>query len=289
MKTLYLDHSATGLLLPEVKQAMIDAMDFYGNPSSLHTPGHLAHNLIEEARQTIATLINARPSEIIFTSGGSESNNMVTNTFAGQPVLVSAIEHPSLLDSARTRCDTDIIPVNDRGEVNTPLHFEDLCSVMLANNELGTLEPVKDLTRLAHNNNSFFGIGALFVKNLDQKDHPPIKPFIIGGHQEHGLRAGTYQTVNIAGFGAAAKYALDNNTPELYQENIKPLRDYLATEIFDKIPHSSLNTPLDNSLPNVLLSPPPKVSLFNSTSTPRISSSRPAPPAPLATASPPTS
>ena len=286
MKTLYLDHSATGLLLPEVKQAMIDAMDFYGNPSSLHTPGHLAHNLIEEARQTIATLINARPGEIIFTSGGSESNNMVTNTFAGQPVLVSAIEHPSLLDSARTRCDTDIIPVNDRGEVNTPLHFEDLCSVMLANNELGTLEPVKDLARLAHNNNSFFhtdatqalgkipinvrdldidymtlsahkiggpvGIGALFVKNLDQKDHPPIKPFIIGGHQEHGLRAGTYQPVNIAGFGAAAKYALDNNTPELYQENIKPLRDYLATEIFDKIPHSSLNTPLDNSLPNVL-------------------------------------
>ena len=286
MKTLYLDHSATGLLLPEVKQAMIDAMDFYGNPSSLHTPGHLAHNLIEEARQTIATLINARPGEIIFTSGGSESNNMVTNTFAGQKVLVSAIEHPSLLDSARTRCDTDIIPVNDRGEVNTPLHFEDLCSVMLANNELGTLEPVKDLARLAHNNNSFFhtdatqalgkipinvrdldidymtlsahkiggpvGIGALFVKNLDQKDHPPIKPFIIGGHQEHGLRAGTYQTVNIAGFGAAAKYALDNNTPELYQENIKPLRDYLATEIFDKIPHSSLNTPLDNSLPNVL-------------------------------------
>ena len=286
MKTLYLDHSATGLLLPEVKQAMIDAMDFYGNPSSLHTPGHLAHNLIEEARQTIATLINARPGEIIFTSGGSESNNMVTNTFAGQKVLVSAIEHPSLLDSARTRCDADIISVNDRGEVNTPLHFEDLCSVMLANNELGTLEPVKDLARLAHNNNSFFhtdatqalgkipinvrdldidymtlsahkiggpvGIGALFVKNLDQKDHPPIKPFIIGGHQEHGLRAGTYQTVNIAGFGAAAKYALDNNTPELYQENIKPLRDYLATEIFDKIPHSSLNTPLDNSLPNVL-------------------------------------
>ena len=286
MKTLYLDHSATGLLLPEVKQAMIDAMDFYGNPSSLHTPGHLAHNLIEEARQTIATLINARPSEIIFTSGGSESNNMVTNTFAGQKVLVSAIEHPSLLDSARTRCDTDIISVNDRGEVNTPLHFENLCSVMLANNELGTLEPVKDLARLAHNNNSFFhtdatqalgkipinvrdldidymtlsahkiggpvGIGALFVKNLDQKEHPPIKPFIIGGHQEHGLRAGTYQTVNIAGFGAAAKYALDNNTPELYQENIKPLRDYLATEIFDKIPHSSLNTPLDNSLPNVL-------------------------------------
>ena len=286
MKTLYLDHSATGLLLPEVKQAMINAMDFYGNPSSLHTPGHLAHNLIEEARQTIATLINARPGEIIFTSGGSESNNMVTNTFAGQKVLVSAIEHPSLLDSARTRCDADIISVNDRGEVNTPRHFENLCSVMLANNELGTLEPVKDLTRLAHNNNSFFhtdatqalgkipinvrdldidymtlsahkiggpvGIGALFVKNLDQKDHPPIKPFIIGGHQEHGLRAGTYQTVNIAGFGAAAKYALDNNTPELYQENIKPLRDYLATEIFDKIPHSSLNTPLDNSLPNVL-------------------------------------
>ncbi|MBO7699368.1 aminotransferase class V-fold PLP-dependent enzyme, partial [Candidatus Saccharibacteria bacterium] len=98
---VYLDYSATSPLLPEARAAMIAAMDFVGNPSALHTPGHMAMNAIEEAREEIAKLINANPEEIIFTSGGSESNNTVTNIFAGQHVAVSAIEHPSLLDSAR--------------------------------------------------------------------------------------------------------------------------------------------------------------------------------------------
>ena len=114
---VYLDYSATSPLLPEARTAMIAAMDFVGNPSALHTPGHMAMNAIEEAREEIAKLINANPEEIIFTSGGSESNNTVTNIFAGQHVAVSAIEHPSLLDSARLRCKTTIIPVDKSGRV----------------------------------------------------------------------------------------------------------------------------------------------------------------------------
>ena len=116
---VYLDYSATSPLLPEARAAMLAAMDFVGNPSALHTPGHMAMNAIEEAREEIAKLINANPEEIIFTSGGSESNNTVTNIFAGQPVAVSAIEHPSLLDSARLRCKATIIPVDKGGEAES--------------------------------------------------------------------------------------------------------------------------------------------------------------------------
>ena len=114
---IYLDYSATSPLLPAAKKAMIAAMDIIGNPSALHTPGHEAMNAIEEAREEIAKLINAEPEEILFTSGGSESNNTITNIFAGEKIAVSAIEHPSLLDSARARCKTTILPVNAEGFV----------------------------------------------------------------------------------------------------------------------------------------------------------------------------
>ena len=114
---VYLDYSATSPLLPEAKMAMLSAMELTGNASALHTPGHLAMNAIEDAREEIAKLIGAEPEEILFTSGGTESNNTVTNIFAGQPIAVSAIEHPSLLDSAKLRCETIIIPVDKNGTV----------------------------------------------------------------------------------------------------------------------------------------------------------------------------
>ena len=312
---VYLDYSATSPLLPEARAAMLAAMDFVGNPSALHTPGHMAMNAIEEAREEIAKLINANPEEIIFTSGGSESNNTVTNIFAGQPVAVSAIEHPSLLDSARLRCKATIIPVDESGRVAEQLfsptsavatgggkaesdfvaHLAttgaflrseprndgseqasakksafSLVSIMLANNEIGTINDIKKLAKEAHAAGALFhtdatqalgkikidvkdlsvdymtisahkiggpvGIGALYVKKGS-----PYKPFILGGHQEKGRRAGTYQTVNIAGFGAAAKYANDHKTWELYEKNIRPLRDKLANRILNDIPYSSIN------------------------------------------------
>ena len=280
---VYLDYSATSPLLPEAKKAMLAAMDLVGNASALHTPGHFAMNAIEDAREEIAKLINAEPKEILFTSGGSESNNTITNIFAGQNVAVSAIEHPSLLESARLRCNATIIPVNKYGNVET-LEIEptfSLCSIMLANNELGTINDIKKFAKAAHAKGALFhtdatqalgkikidvkdlgvdymtisshkiggpvGIGALYIKKAS-----PFTPFIVGGHQERGRRAGTYQTVNIAGFGAAAKYAREHKTWEIYEEKIRPLRDELAKRILADIPYSSKNTPDSNSLPNIL-------------------------------------
>lgn len=280
---VYLDYSATSLLLPAAKKAMIAAMGIIGNPSALHTPGHEAMNAIEEARENIAKLINAEPEEILFTSGGSESNNTITNIFAGESIAVSAIEHPSLLDSARARCKTTILPVNSDGVVEK-ITIEKGCklvSVMLANNEIGTINDIKSLASEAHKQNALFhtdatqalgkipidvkaldvdymtlsshkiggpvGIGALFIKK-----NSPFKPLIIGGHQEKSRRAGTYQTVNITGFGAAAKYTREHNLPELFEKKIKPLRNQLAQEILENVPFSSINTPLENSLPHLL-------------------------------------
>ena len=320
---VYLDYSATSPLLPEAKTAMLSAMDLVGNASALHTPGHFAMNAIEDAREEIAKLIGADPEEILFTSGGSESNNTVTNIFAGQNVAVSAIEHPSLLESARLRCNATIIPVDKTGQVliksflwrehkspsksatyipdENPKDFPaydvpdfdgrhkkelnktclQLVSIMLANNELGTINDIKALASEAHAHGALFhtdatqalgkikidvkdldvdymtisshkiggpvGIGALYVKKGS-----PFSPFIIGGHQERGRRADTYQTVNIAGFGAAAKYAREHKTWEIYEEKIRPLRDELAKRILADIPYSSKNTPDSNSLPNIL-------------------------------------
>lgn len=287
---VYLDYSATSPLLPEVKTAMLSAMEMTGNASSLHTPGHLAMNIVEDAREEIAKLIGAKPEEILFTSGGTESNNTVTNIFAGKNVAVSAIEHPSLLESAKLRCNTTIIPVgkdgrvSERALVNSLLGYNEtksLVSVMLANNEIGTINDIKALAKEAHAHGALFhtdatqalgkikinvkdldvdymtisshkiggpiGIGALYIKKGS-----PFTPLIIGGHQEHGRRAGTYQTVNIAGFGAAAKYANNHQTWEIYNDKVKPLRDELRKRILAEIPYSSSNTPKNHSLPHLL-------------------------------------
>ena len=313
---VYLDYSATSPLLPEAKAAMLEAMDLAGNASALHTPGHLAMNAVEDAREEIAKLINAEPEEILFTSGGSEANNTVTNIFAGQNVAVSAIEHPSLLESARLRCKTTVIPVDERGVVDvhsftsgglcdqrgaqvgslpvttgeatdTPEENNEqppqLVSIMLANNEIGTINDIKSLAKKAHAAGALFhtdatqalgkikidvkdldvdymtisshkiggpvGIGALYIKKGSS-----FKPLIIGGHQERSRRAGTYQTVNIAGFGAAAKYANGHKTWEIYEQKIRPLKDELAKRILKEIPYSNVNGIKQGgqSLPNVL-------------------------------------
>lgn len=284
---LYLDHSATSLLLKEARRAMQQAMDhLFGNPSALHTPGHLAKNAIEIARSYIATSINAEPHEIIFTSGGSESNNTVINIFRGQTTAISNIEHPSLLEPATEHTNCQLLPVDQIGQLKDlsalPKHTK-LLSVMLANNEVGTINDIKYLnlsaktlnpelkfhtdatqaygkipidvkqlgvdylTIVSHKIGGPAGIGALYVKN-----GAPFKPFIVGGHQEKGRRAGTYAIIDIAGFGAAAKYLIDHNTPALYQQKVRPLRNFLAEKILQEIPHAQVNHNLDTSLPNLL-------------------------------------
>ena len=264
---VYLDYAATSPLLPEAIEAMHEAeQKYYANASALHTPGHLSMNKIEEARELLAKLINADPSEIIFTSGASESNNTVIRTFEGHKILTSPLEHHSIIEAAR------VLGGNEKPAIY---------SYMLANNEIGEFLPIADVVKKAHKEGGFvhsdltqvlgklpidvkaldldyatfsahkiggpIGVGALYVKN-----GVPFKPLIIGGNQEKKRRGTTYNTVGIIGFGAALKYLLDRKTWEIYDTKIRALRDELARRILEKIPGSSLNTDLKNSLPNIL-------------------------------------
>ena len=264
---VYLDYAAASPLLPEAIDAMREAEQrYFANASALHTPGHLSMNKIEEARELLAKLINADPSEIIFTSSASESNNTVIRTFEGRKILTSPLEHHSIIEAAKAL----------GGDEKPALY-----SYMLANNEIGEFLPIADVVKKAHKEGSFvhsdltqvlgklpidvkaldldyatfsahkiggpIGVGALYVKN-----GVPFKPLIIGGNQEKKRRGTTYNTVGIIGFGAALKYLLDHKTWEIYDTKIRALRDELAQRILEEIPGSSLNTDLNNSLPNIL-------------------------------------
>lgn len=264
---VYLDYAATSPLLPEVIKAMHEAeQKYFANASALHTPGHLAMNQIENARELLAQIINADPSEIIFTSGASESNNTVIRTFEGHKIITSPLEHHSIIEAAKAL----------GGDEKPALY-----SYMLANNEIGEYLPLKDAVVKAHKDGDFvhsdltqvlgkapvdikalgldyatfsahkiggpIGVGALYIKS-----GAPFKPLIIGGNQEKKRRGSTYNTVGIVGFGAALKYLIDHKTWEIYDTKIRALRDELAKRILKEIPGSSLNTDLKNSLPNIL-------------------------------------
>lgn len=271
---IYLDGAATSPLLPEAKKAMFDAHDApLGNSSSLHSAGVSSSNLIEKARESVAHLIGAKPHEIIFTSGATESNNTVMHIFAGKNIWISPYEHHSVTESARH--------YGKKVVMGGDFSSSDLISHILASHETGeifslpektsALQLHSDLTsalgkipinvkklRLdyatfsAHKIGGPIGIGALYVRNLGEDNGAPFTPLLYGGHQESGYRAGTPPTPLIAGFGAAAEYLDTQHVPDLYREHIRRLRDQLAQRILAEIPGSVLNTPLDHSLPNLL-------------------------------------
>lgn len=296
---VYLDHAATAPLLPCVAERMAEILHelqtgSLGNASALHSPGQRAKDILEDARFQVAQLINAEPDEIIFASGGSEANNTITNIFAGQAQAVSAIEHPSVLESARQRASKlQILPVNQRGLVDYSGLEADppqLVSVMLANNELGIIQPISDiakcckkynilchcdatqafgklkidvkkldvdyLTISAHKIGGPVGIGALYVRK-----GAPYRTLIIGGHQEQQRRAGTSNPLLAAGFGAAAQWDWDNWSCKQWPK-VANLRNLLALRILREVPHSSVNgfeqcfydqdSQSFNTLPNIL-------------------------------------
>ena len=295
---IYLDYSATAPLLPEVKAEMTRVVDLdLGNPSSLHSAGQTAKTLLNEARSKVATLIEARPLSVIFTSGGSESNNTVIRTFENCPIFVSAIEHPSVLKPAEaygSPCTK--IPVNQQGIIDLAFlknslqksiqdhpHQKILVSVMLANNETGTIEPVAEVAKIiadlekqyhakiylhtdatqavgkipvsvkdlgcdyltftSHKLGGPIGLAALYLQ-----PGTPFAPLILGGAQENKRRAGTSNALLASGFGVACDLAQKNLAR--YQE-VKKLKDYLEKEITQKIKSSVIITP-KNSLPNIL-------------------------------------
>lgn len=285
---VYLDYAATVPLLPEVIEAMHKAeKNLYANASALHTPGHLAMNEIERTRSLLAELINAEPEEIIFTSGASESNNTVIRTFSGCQIETSPLEHHSIIEAARVlkgsrlpKLHSYMLANNETGEFlqlpeierdefgDSPL-FEaknDWGKPLVTERRKAYLH--SDLTQVlgkipvdvkqlgldyatfsAHKIGGPIGVGALYVRK-----GVPFKPLIIGGNQENKRRGGTYNTVGIAGFGAALDYVKREKTWEQYDKKIRKLRDELARRIEVEITGSSLNTDIapGASLPNIL-------------------------------------
>ena len=245
---LYFDHSATTPIHPDVL-SLINVLnqDIYGNPSSIHAAGRKAKHVVETARKQIAAAINCTSKEIIFTGGGSEANNLVLWNMIyrnRKHVITSAIEHPAILAVLRQlehlAITHTIVPVNKYGCVN-PEDIDSaikddtgLITIMLANNEVGTVEPLQDIAKIAKKHNVLFhsdgvqvlgklpidvqelgvdmmsfsahkfygpkGVGALYIK-----EGIAMKPLIAGGSQEKSLRAGTENVGGIAGLGRAAE------------------------------------------------------------------------------------
>ncbi|MDR0474733.1 MAG: aminotransferase class V-fold PLP-dependent enzyme, partial [Treponema sp.] len=295
-KRVYADYNATTPLKEDVRDAIINDFSVYGNASSMHTSGRLAHARVEEARAKVAKLLGAPPEGIIFSSGGSESNNTVFETMrrlaAGSPrneFIVTEIEHPCVINSGRYSeklgYNVNFIPVDEYGKIQigafkAALNEKTLLvSVMMANNEIGTIQDIGELCRLAKEAGAYVhtdavqaigkipvdvidlgvdyltmsahkiygpkGIGALYVKK-----GAPLFPLIHGGHQEEGLRAGTYNNLGIFGFGKAAELALRDLGE--YQRKTSALRIRLRDGLLAKIPNVKINGHPVDALPNTL-------------------------------------
>lgn len=288
MRLTYLDYAATAPLLSDAKAEMERVMKLeLGNAAALHGPGQQAKDIIETARENVAKLLGCDAEEVIFTSGGTEANNTVMHTFSGQKICTSAVEHPSVRAAAKASASKwTEIDVDDAGRIDLASlerclsEKPDLVSVMLANNELGTFEPVEEvakcckkynipvhsdatqtfgkvklnvhelgvdyLTVSAHKIGGPQGVGALYVRKGAK-----YRPLLYGGHQEGRRRAGTSNVLAIAGFGAATKWCWDNWSCKRWAEVVK-LRDDLKRRILAEVPYSSCNSPDENCLPNIL-------------------------------------
>ncbi len=293
MRRVYLDNAATTPLLPEVREAMLPYLgEAFGNPSCLHDWGDTAREAMEVARAQVAQLIGANAEEIIFTGSGTESNNFAIKGLAlaqqakGKHVVISAIEHFSVLHSARTLekwgFELSLLPVDKNGvvdpdDVRRSIRKDTvLVSVMQANGEVGTIEPVKEITKITRENsvvfhtdavatagtipvdikemgvdalslagNQFYGpkgVGALWVRRGVR-----IMPLLNGGVQEGGRRAGTENVPAIAGLGKAAELAKANMAARM--ECLIHLRDRLLTELPARIDHVVVTGHPQNRLP----------------------------------------
>lgn len=293
---IYLDHNATTPVDPVVAEAMKPYWgDKYGNPSSSHAPGRLAKKGLEEARAQVAELVSCLPQEIVFTSGGTESNNMVIKGVAysllekGRHIITTAIEHPAVTNPCLflmyNGYDVTFLPVDSTGLVDPATVKEAvrpttvLISVMHANNETGTIEPIEEIGTLAQEAGVLFhtdaaqsagkipidvsrlnvdflslaghkmyapkGVGALFVK-----DGLKIEPFMHGAGQESGRRAGTENVMFAVALGKACVLAKERMSTEA--KRLRELRDLLYGLLVKEIPDLALNGHQEARLSNTL-------------------------------------
>ena len=296
MKPVYLDYNATTPIDPEVAEVMKPYLvDFFGNPSSSHRYGVQAKKGIETARSQVAGLLDCQPDEIIFTSGGSESNNYAikgaafANRIKGNHIITSAIEHPAVTEVCRylenEQFRVTYLPVDEFGLVDivklqeaiTPQTI--LISLMHANNEVGTIQPISDISELARQNGIIVhtdaaqsvgkipacvnelgidllsvaghklyapkGIGALFIRkgiNLEKLIH--------GAGHEQNKRAGTENVLGIVGLGKACEIAKRDLTKNM--AHMKSMRDRLHRGLQERVGEIRLNGHREKRLPNTL-------------------------------------
>ena len=289
---IYLDNAASTQIHDDVLDSMLPYLkEQYGNPSSIHRYGRLTRKAIHKARKQIASLINADPAEILITSGGTESNNTalvgISSQFPDSQIITSSIEHDAILEPCKKLnskgFQVDYLPVDKSGMIN----IEDLknmiskktslVSVMFGNNEVGTIQPISEITKICHENNVFFhtdavqvvgklpvdvkkldvdllsisshklygpkGVGALYIK-----DGVKIYPMILGGGQEFRLRSGTENVASIVGFGQACEIAQNHLIENI--SLVKKLQTILVKKVLDEIPEVTFNGNSESRLTN---------------------------------------
>lgn len=293
-KIIYLDNAATTQVLPEVVDEMIPYFtEVYGNPSAIYTFSEDAKRAVEGARETLATLIGAKKEEIYFTGGGSESDNWALKATVeaygskGKHIITSKIEHHAILHTCewleKNGCEVTYLDVDENGlvrldELEAAIRPDTiLISIMTANNEIGTIEPIEKIGEIARKHGVLFhtdavqafghipidveamnidmlsasghkingpkGIGLMYIKKGVK-----IRSFIHGGAQERQRRAGTHNVPGIVGFGKAAELAKANMKERVQYET--QLRDYLIDRVSKEIPYTKINGDLQNRLPN---------------------------------------
>lgn len=290
---IYLDNAATTRMKEEVLQEMLPFFrETYANPSAIYGFAGEAKRAVRLARERAAALIGAKPTEIFFTGSGTESDNWALRSVAetcaekGKHIVVSAIEHHAVLHTCRylekQGCEVTYLPVDEDGKVR-PETLEKavrpdtvLVSVMAANNEIGTLEPLAEISRIAHGQGALFhtdavqayghvplDVGEMEIDLLSASGHKlggpkgvgilycrenlRLQPLLHGGAQERGRRAGTLNVPGIVGFGKAASLAGQSLQERMERERC--LRDYLIDRVLAEIPHTRLNGHRQDRLP----------------------------------------
>lgn len=294
MKYVYMDHAATTPLRPEALEAMLPYLiTHYGNASSVYAYGRDARKALDEAREEIAAVIGANPREIIFTGGGSEADNLAIKGVAlaykskGNHIVTSAVEHHAVLDTCKylekLGFQVTVVPVDENGMVD-PKAVEEaitdktiLVSIMHANNEVGTIQPIQEISRIVKEKGVIFhtdavqsvghipvdvndlgvdllsfaghkfygpkGVGGLYVRKGIRFD-----PLIHGGGQERGHRAGTENVAAIVGMATALKLTAAEMDEEAAR--LTKLRDRLIDGIVERIPDVRVNGHRTQRLPN---------------------------------------
>jgi len=294
-KIVNLDYAAGKPVDPRVKEAMLPYLDkYYGNPSSLHGIGQEGRVAIDQARKKVAELINAEKNEtILFTSGATESNNLAIKGIAnrykdnGIKIITSKVEHMSVVNPIKYLStkgfESNFIAVDKYGVLDLDVLAKEvdektiLVTVVFANNEIGTIEPIKEISRIVHSKNAIFhvdataaagqvpidvqelgidlltissndmygpkGVGALYVR-----EGLRIEPLLHGGGQEKGLRSGTENTAGIVGFGKAAE--ITKQEMQINKDKLTRLRDRLIEGLLKPLPYTFLNGHPTNRLPD---------------------------------------